>query len=233
MRCVEHRSDRPSATHVEAMTLGLVVAFCGTAAAWPSATALGQPPSEPPVAPLPEDLPDGRPARLSLPEDRTLMPASAAGQDPAVRPATAPPPPGGLSEPVPLGESSRPLGPAAAPLRPVADWSVLAAILGAFGVLAIFRFRSARRERGLPVDVFEVLGSGSLGGQHGVRVVRFGPRTLLVGVSSTGSQTLAEIDDQAVTDRIVAACLARTPARVQTPVRRSGSRPATAAGEVA
>ena len=127
--------------------------------------------------------------------------------------------------------------PAAMPLRPAADWSVLAAILGAFAVLAVFRLRSGRRDRGLPAEVFDVLGEGSLGGQHAVRVVRFGPRTLLGGISSAGSQTLAEIDDPAVTDRIAAACLARPTSRAPThspfAARSAPPRDAPVGGEAA
>jgi hypothetical protein len=39
-----------------------------------------------------------------------------------------------------------------------------------------------------------------------VRIVRFGPRTLLVGISSAGCQTLAELTDPQATDAIVTAC---------------------------
>ena len=145
----------------------------------------------------------------------------------------APLPPLPLTEP---RDSTAP-APAATPLRPAADWSVLAAILGAFAVLAVFRLRSGRRDRGLPAEVFDVLGEGSLGWQHAVRVVRFGPRTLLVGISSAGSQTLAEIDDPAVTDRIAAACLARPAPRAaaRSPFAASSAPPrdATAGGEAA
>jgi hypothetical protein len=45
-----------------------------------------------------------------------------------------------------------------------------------------------------------------LAGQHAVRIVRFGPKTLLVGVSSAGCTTLAEIADPQATARIAAAC---------------------------
>ena len=127
-----------------------------------------------------------------------------------------------VSAPLPLRRS-----PAAAPAGrggvagPLGDWTVLAAIVAAFALLVVFRFQQSRRRgRMLPPDVFEVLGETSLGGQHGVRVVRFGPRTLLVGVSGSGCQTLASIDDPQATERIVAACLgARPPLR---PARFAG-----------
>jgi flagellar biogenesis protein FliO len=105
------------------------------------------------------------------------------------------------------------------------NWSVLAAIASAFVVLAAFRFWQTRRPtRDLPSDVFEVLGEASIGHQHAVRVIRFGPRTLLVGISTGGFQTLATLDDPQATERIVSACMGnrmprptRVPGRTQPP----------------
>ena len=72
--------------------------------------------------------------------------------------------------------------------------------------MAAFRITSLRRTKSLPPDVFELLGEATLGGQQTVRVVRFGPRTLLIGVSPSGCQTLAELDDPQATERIATAC---------------------------
>ena len=44
------------------------------------------------------------------------------------------------------------------------------------------------------------------GANNAVRVVRFGPKTLLVGVSAAGCQTLAELTDPQATACIAAAC---------------------------
>ncbi len=137
------------------------------------------------------------------------------------------------SKPLPLtGDSTSTDAPSGrrSPSGPLGDWTVLAAIGVAFAVLAAFRFRQARRRgRDLPPDVFDILGEASLGSQHAVRVVRFGPRTLLVSVSSTGCQTLATLDDPQVTERIVTACLGgRSPrpvrgaTRERSPVREPG-----------
>jgi len=102
--------------------------------------------------------------------------------------------------PLPLdGPSSA--APRVAPPRPLPDWRVLVALGGAFAALAGYRLFAARRVAALPHDVFEVLG-----GQQSVRIVRFGPRTLLLGVSASGCQTLAELADPQATDAIVAAC---------------------------
>jgi flagellar biogenesis protein FliO len=82
----------------------------------------------------------------------------------------------------------------------------LAVIGAAFAVVAAATAFNRRRATVLPPDVFEVLGEGSLGGQHAVRIVRFGPKTLLVGVSAAGCQTLAELTDPQATACIAAAC---------------------------
>jgi len=94
-----------------------------------------------------------------------------------------------------------------------ADWRVLGAMIAAFAVLAGLRFVNTRRDRSLPPDVFEVLGSAPFAGQHTVRVVRFGPRTLLVAVASGGCATLAELTDAEATACIAAACRGDTPRR--------------------
>ena len=88
----------------------------------------------------------------------------------------------------------------------LSDWKLLGAIAAAFAVLAAATAFNRRRASVLPPDVFEVLGEGSLGGQHAVRIVRFGPKTLLVGVSAAGCQTLAELTDPQATACIAAAC---------------------------
>lgn len=128
-----------------------------------------------------------------------------------VQPAAFTPAAEGLrgSGPLPLTGGSGPERPAArpaTPLRPFGDWTVLVAIAAAFALVGVFRLGALRRGRSLPSDVFELLGEAPLGGQQTVRVVRFGPRTLLLGVSSSGCHTLAELDDAQATERIVAAC---------------------------
>jgi type III secretory pathway lipoprotein EscJ len=95
---------------------------------------------------------------------------------------------------------------AAARSGQLSDWKLLGAIAAAFAVLAAATAFNRRRASVLPPDVFEVLGEGSLGGQHAVRIVRFGPKTLLVGVSAAGCQTLAELTDPQATACIAAAC---------------------------
>lgn len=113
---------------------------------------------------------------------------------------------------VPLGPVSLrpadapPTTPPTADRRPMPDWRLLVALGGAFAAVAAYRVIGQRRSVTLPPDVFELLGEASLGGQQSVRVVRFGPRTLLVAVSAAGVRTLAEVNDPQVTERIVSAC---------------------------
>jgi hypothetical protein len=95
--------------------------------------------------------------------------------------------------------------------RPLPDWRLLAALATAFAAVGGYRFMAGRTKSPLPTDVFEVLGEATLGAAHSVRVVRFGPRTLLVSVSSAGCQTLAELTDPQATDCIVAACRGSRP----------------------
>lgn len=154
--------------------------------------------AEAPVPPTPDEAADIQPVAFAAAADR---------------PHDAPP--------LPLTGSpaaDRPLAAKRSPLRPLGDWTPLLAVAAAFALVAAFRFTSLRRAKTLPPDVFELLGEASLGGQQTARVVRFGPRTLLIGVSSAGCQTLAEIDDPQATERIAAACRS-DPAAVRTPPR--------------
>lgn len=165
---------------LEAATALLVIASCwGTQAA-------------PPVAPSPEPLV----------ADSAVMPV-AHGEHDHGAPADRGLPLG----PVPLRPADSP-PPSTGGLRPMPDWRLLIALGGAFAVIVAYRFVGQRRPAALPPDVFELLGEASLGGQQSVRVVRFGPRTLLVGVSPAGLSTLAEVAEPQATERIVSACRA-------------------------
>lgn len=118
---------------------------------------------------------------------------------------------GGEPGPVPLLREAVPADAATGASRPappggLGDWRLVAVLGATFAVLVGARMVAGRRAAPPPPDVFEVLGSASLGGQHAVRIVRFGPKTLLVGVSSAGATTLAEIGDPQSTARIAAAC---------------------------
>ena len=108
---------------------------------------------------------------------------------------------------VPLPQQPPAAGPSSvATGRNASNWKVVGIITAAFAAVVAVRLLGRRRGAVLPTDVFEVLGDGSLGGQHAVRIVRFGPKTLLVSVSATGCQTLSELDDPQATECIAAAC---------------------------
>jgi flagellar biosynthetic protein FliP len=159
--------------------------------------------AEPPIAPSPEAV---------TPASHTVAATPASGRFGAV--------------PLPTGDR-----PAAPPVRQATDFRLLAAIAAAFAVLAGFRFFTPGRRRvPLPADVFEVLGEAPLAGQHAVRIVRFGPKTLLVAVSSSGCETLGEIADPQATDRIAAAC--RGPVSPRAVARPPRGPRAAAAGAV-
>jgi flagellar biosynthetic protein FliP len=101
------------------------------------------------------------------------------------------------------------------------------AFLGALlAAVVLLKWNGRRTMQRPPAEVFAVLGEASLGGQHVARIVRFGPKTILVGVSGATCTTLAEIDDPGVTDAISAACLPTGPtgsagvlSRVSLPLR--------------
>lgn len=130
-------------------------------------------------------------------------PGSVRADEPsAVRPTA-------LTAPLPLDTS-----PASAvqPRRPLPDWKLLAAIAAAFAVLAAVRLATGRRPlTPPPPDVFEVLGTAPVAAGHTARIVRFGPKTLLVAVSASGCHTLAELTDPQATEAIATACRAATP----------------------
>ena len=86
------------------------------------------------------------------------------------------------------------------------DWKAWAVVGGAGIVLVCIRLFSRRTVFKIPNDVFELLGEATLGGGQSVRVVRFGPKTLLVSVGSGGPKTLSELDDPLATEWIAAAC---------------------------
>jgi flagellar biosynthetic protein FliP len=103
----------------------------------------------------------------------------------------------------------------------------ITAFLGALLAAVLFlKWNGRRTMHRPPAEVFAVLGEASLGGQHVARIVRFGPKTILVGVSGATCTTLAEIDDPGATEAITAACLptaaagsAAAPTRLGLPLR--------------
>jgi|GEM_PF-2103097 len=109
--------------------------------------------------------------------------------------------------PLPTGDAAQnATNPVTAIPRQPLDWKVMGLIALAFGAVLLLKVLAKRRQSTLPPDVFDILGEGSLGGQHTVRIVRFGPKTLLVSLSPSGCQTLSELTDPQATECIAAAC---------------------------
>jgi hypothetical protein len=83
-----------------------------------------------------------------------------------------------------------------------------AAVTMGLAVLALvgLSWFGKKRPKGVPRDVFDVLGSGQLDRGHRVAVVRFGPKTLLVSIGSSGCNTLSELNDPQATETIAEAC---------------------------
>lgn len=136
-----------------------------------------------------------------------LPAAEADSPAPSTAPARLPPV-------VPLDAGDAPAVPTARPAPPpLVSVATLGIAAVAIGAILVLRLTQARRTAPLPPDVFDVLGSATIAGHHGVRVVRFGPKTLLVSVSAGGCQTLAELADPQATACIVAACRGHHPPR--------------------
>jgi flagellar biosynthetic protein FliP len=164
-----------------------------------------------------------RPARAALLLVACLLavPAAAAGDAIPIPPVPATP--AKVLAPVALERTAAAVGTAARPItQPMIDWKVLGVLAAAFAAVVVLRMASRKREPTLPPDVFDVLGTASLGGNNSVRIVRFGPKTLLVSVSAGGCQTLSELSDPQATACIAAACRGTHP-----PLRpRAADRPA-------
>ena len=83
----------------------------------------------------------------------------------------------------------------------------LAVVLGLFlGLVWFLRRGLPKAARLLSSDVVEVLGRSPLAGRQQMHVIRFGNRLLLVAVSPSGAETLAEISDPAEVDRLAGIC---------------------------
>lgn len=160
---------------------------------------------EAPIAPSPD----------SDPEPRDAAPA-APGATPAQAPARLPPP-------VALDRDAPAAAPAERPSAALGFSPFMLAVLAAACIGAVaLRIARRRRDATLPPDVFAVLGEASLGGPHAVRIVRFGPKTLLVALSSGGCRTLAEVSDPQATAVMVAACRGAHPAHAPRPAAAAG-----------
>ena len=85
------------------------------------------------------------------------------------------------------------------------DWKAWA-VVGVAGIVLIGVRLLVAGQCSVPSDVFELLGEATLGNGQTVRIVRFDPKTLLVGTGNGGPKTLSELDDPLATEWIAAAC---------------------------
>jgi flagellar biogenesis protein FliO len=82
--------------------------------------------------------------------------------------------------------------------------SSLAIVLGLFFLLAwLTRRGGAAVAPQLPTEVVEVLGRSALSGRQQLNLVRLGRRLLLLSITTTGAETLAEITEPEEVDRIM------------------------------
>jgi flagellar biogenesis protein FliO len=85
--------------------------------------------------------------------------------------------------------------------------SSLAVVLGLFFVLVWLAKRgSPKGAATLPAEVLEVLGRGQLTPRQQLHVVRFGNKLVLLSLSPTGAEPLAEIDDPVEVERVLGIC---------------------------
>jgi flagellar biogenesis protein FliO len=104
----------------------------------------------------------------------------------------------------PAGAAQKPRGATGAITSLV---SSLAVVLGLFFVVVWLAKRSSPKGAALlPAEVLEVLGRASLTPRQQMHVVRFGNKLLLVSLSPAGAEPLAEIDDPAEVERVLAIC---------------------------
>lgn len=83
----------------------------------------------------------------------------------------------------------------------------LAIVVGLFLMLAWFAKRNMPAgQRPLDSDVVQVLGRAPLSGKQMMHLVRLGPKLLLVSVSTSGAETLAEVSDPVEVERLMALC---------------------------
>ena len=83
----------------------------------------------------------------------------------------------------------------------------LAAVLGIFFFFVwLLRRASPHGQATLPGEAFEVLGRAPLANHQQAHLLRCGSKLLLVSVSATGAQTLAEITDPEEVDRLASLC---------------------------
>jgi flagellar biogenesis protein FliO len=113
---------------------------------------------------------------------------------------------GSIALPPPSGN-----GDLARHVLPTVAWPVvvgsLSGVVGLFLIVAWMLRRGSPRVGGLlPREVVEVLGRAPLADRRQMQLLRLGNKLVLIAVSPTGTDTLAEITDPAEVDRLTGYC---------------------------
>jgi flagellar biogenesis protein FliO len=188
-----------------------------------SADEQGAPPAPEPTGvaarrPLPRAAQSARPApRPAWGSDRALRLASATepiSASPATKPAVSPDQPAerGLRLAAPGPRSNGTRQTLASP-TPTTLLAALGGVLGLFLLLALLVRRGLPRGSVLlPSQAVEVLGRTPLVGRLQMHLVRCGNKIVLLAISPTGVDALAEITDPQEVDRLAGICAQSDPA---------------------
>jgi flagellar biogenesis protein FliO len=101
-------------------------------------------------------------------------------------------------------------------VMPTVAWPVvigsLSGVVGLFLIVAWVMRRGTSRVGGmLPREVVEVLGRAPLADKKQMQLLRLGNKLILISVTQTGTDTLAEITDPVEVDRLTGICYQRHP----------------------
>jgi flagellar biogenesis protein FliO len=114
------------------------------------------------------------------------------------------------------------------PGKKAGDFNSLFSAAGGLGIVIgiflvgvwLFRRSTPQSMMRLPGEVFEILGRAPLAGKQQVHLLRCGSKLLLVSVTPTGAETLAEITDPVEVDRLAGFCHQTNPQSSSAAFRR-------------
>ena len=119
-------------------------------------------------------------------------------------------------EPIPLEPPDESASQSAPPKTPTGEiWTVITSLAMVLGLFFVVVFISRRTAAGgtmaLPKEAFDVLGRAALAGRQQAQVVRFGDKLILLAVSATGVESLAEITSPDEVERVAGLCQQHRP----------------------
>lgn len=98
--------------------------------------------------------------------------------------------------------------------------SSLAVVVGLLGVVAWLARRFHPTPQSLPSELYQHLGTTTLGGRQSIHVMRFGAKLLLVVAGPTGLQPLAELTDADDVERLTALCRPKSSSTIAATLQR-------------